>query len=74
MIKYLDKNFDEVVDITKGRVGEDSQYWLSSKKLFNDTGWKPEISIEEGIKETVDWVKQNMNNFENENLEFILRA
>tara|TARA_B110000027_G_scaffold131306_1_gene155393 strand:- start:10237 stop:11223 length:987 start_codon:yes stop_codon:yes gene_type:complete len=72
--KCLDKNFDEVVDITKGRVGEDSQYWLSSKKLFNDTGWKPEISIEEGIKETVDWVKQNMNNFENENLEFILRA
>tara|TARA_B100000780_G_scaffold278517_1_gene252284 strand:- start:76 stop:1062 length:987 start_codon:yes stop_codon:yes gene_type:complete len=72
--KCLDKNFDEVVDITKGRVGEDSQYWLSSKKLFNDTGWKPEISIEEGIKETVDWVQENMNNFENENLEFILRA
>ena len=72
--KCLDKNFDDVVDITEGRLGEDAQYWLSSKKLFNDTGWKPEISIEEGIKETVDWVKNNMNNFENENLEFILRA
>jgi dTDP-glucose 4,6-dehydratase len=72
--KCLDKNFDDVVNITKGRIGEDSQYWLSSKKLLKDTGWKPEISIEEGIKETVDWVKENMNNFENENLEFILRA
>jgi dTDP-glucose 4,6-dehydratase len=72
--KCLDKNFDDVVNITKGRTGEDAQYWLSSKKLFKDTGWKPEISIEEGIKETVDWVKKNMNNFENENLEFILRA
>jgi dTDP-glucose 4,6-dehydratase len=72
--KCLDKNFDDVVNITEGRLGEDAQYWLSSKKLFNDTGWKPEISIDEGIKETVDWVKNNMNNFKNENLEFQLRA
>ena len=72
--KCLDRNFDDVVNITEGRLGEDAQYWLSSKKLFNDTGWKPEISINEGIKETVDWVKDNMNNFKNENLKFQLRA
>ena len=28
----------------------------------------------EGIKETVDWVKNNMENFKNENLSFQLRA
>jgi dTDP-glucose 4,6-dehydratase len=72
--KCLDKNFEDVVKITEGRIGEDAQYWLSSKKLFDDTGWRPEISIGEGIKETVDWVKENMNNFENENLDFQLRA
>ena len=44
--------------LLKVELGEDAQYWLSSKKLFNDTGWKPEISIDEGIKETVDWVKE----------------
>ena len=74
VVKCLDRNFDDVVNITEGRLGEDAQYWLSSKKLFNDTGWKPEISIDEGIKETVDWVKDNMNNFKNENLKFQLRA
>ena len=72
--KYLNKNFDDVVNITEGRVGEDSQYWLNSEKLFKDTGWRPEISIDEGIKETVDWVKKNMKNFENESLNFQLRA
>ena len=56
--KYLDKNFEDVVTITEGRVGEDSQYWLNSEKLFKDTGWRPEISIDDGIKETVDWVKK----------------
>ena len=72
--KYLDKNFEDVVTITEGRVGEDSQYWLNSEKLFKDTGWRPEISIDDGIKETVDWVKKNMKNFENESLNFQLRA
>ena len=74
VVKCLGKDFDSSVNLTEGRIGEDSQYWLSSKKLFNDTGWKPEITIDQGIKETVDWVKENMNNFENENLNFQLRA
>ena len=74
VVKYLGKDFNDSVNLTEGRIGEDSQYWLSSKKLFNDTGWKPEITIDQGIKETVDWVKENMNNFENENLNFQLRA
>ena len=74
LAKYLDKNFEDVVTITEGRVGEDSQYWLNSEKLFKDTGWRPEISIDDGIKETVDWVKKNMKNFENESLNFQLRA
>ena len=50
------------------------QYWLNSDKLFKDTGWKPKITLEEGITETVNWVKNNINSFENENLNFNLRA
>ena len=74
VVKCLGKDFDSSVNLTEGRIGEDSQYWLSSEKLFKDTGWKPEITIDQGIKETVDWVKNNMSNFENVNLDFQLRA
>ena len=66
--------YEDVVEETKGRVGEDAQYWLDSKKLYDATGWKPEISIDEGVKETVEWVRKNLNKFENENLNFELRA
>ena len=72
--KILDKDFGKYVEITEGRVGEDKQYWLDSTKLFNDTGWRPKISLDEGIKETVDWVIENNNLFKNEKLEFVLRA
>ena len=72
--KQLGKDFDKCVDITEGRIGEDKQYWLDSTKLYNDTGWKAKISLEDGIDETVNWVKENLDKFDNENLSFNLRA
>ena len=72
--KILHKKFEDSVDITEGRVGEDKQYWLNSDKLFKDTGWRPKISLEEGITETVNWVKDNLKDFDNESLNFNLRA
>ena len=71
---YLGKDFKECVNITEGRVGEDKQYWLDSTKLYNDTGWQAKISLKEGISETVQWVEKNFEKFENENLDFNLRA
>ena len=70
----LGKNFDEFVITTEGRVGEDKQYWLDSSKLFKDTNWSPKITLEHGIEETVDWVKKNLDSFDDENLSFRLRA
>ena len=59
---------------TRHGLSEDKQYWLDSTKLYNDTGWKAKISLEDGIDETVNWVKENLNKFDNENLSFNLRA
>lgn len=70
----MGEKFSDCVEITEGRVGEDSQYWLDSSKIYQDTGWKPKISIEEGVKETVDWVEKNIDKFKNESLDFVLRA
>ena len=70
----LNKKFDDHVEITEGRVGEDSQYWLDSSKIYKDTGWKSKVSIKEGVEETVNWVKKNIEEFKKQNLDFILRA
>ena len=29
--------YEDVVEETKGRIGEDAQYWLDSKKLYDAT-------------------------------------
>ena len=71
---HLSLDFEKYVEVTEGRIGEDKQYWLDSKKIFNDTGWKPKMSLQEGVVETVDWVKKNFKDLDRENLNFTLRA
>lgn len=37
--------------------GEIKHQYLSSEKARNVLGWKPQYSLEEGLKETIDWYK-----------------
>lgn len=41
------------------RPGHDRRYLLNSSKLRNELGWKPLISTEQGVKETVLWYQAN---------------
>jgi dTDP-glucose 4,6-dehydratase len=42
------------------RPGHDRRYALDSKKIEAELGWKPEISLEDGIRRTVQWYKDNI--------------
>ena len=67
-------NFDDLVQITEAREGEDATYWLDSSKLYNETGWEAKISIEEGIQETREWIEKYNNELGESEFEFLLRA
>jgi dTDP-glucose 4,6-dehydratase len=49
-------SFEEIVEMAPERTGQDSTYWLDSSKL-KALGWKQEISLPEGIRMVLDWVK-----------------
>ena len=70
----LNKNFDDVVKITKGRKSEDQRYWVNSSKIKSKLGWKPVISIEDGIEDCIDWVERYQNELKLETTDFELRA
>ena len=53
----LDKS---VIEYVKDRPGHDRRYALDSAKL-KSLGWKCKIPFEKGIKETLDWYRQNEN-------------
>jgi dTDP-glucose 4,6-dehydratase len=41
------------------RPGHDRRYALDSAKIQTELGWKPEISLEDGIHQTIEWYKSN---------------
>jgi dTDP-glucose 4,6-dehydratase len=43
----------------KDRPGHDRRYALSCDKIGRELGWKPAISLEEGLRQTIDWYRTN---------------
>lgn len=41
------------------RPGHDRRYALTSAKLTSETGWKPAIDFEDGLRTTIDWYRAN---------------
>lgn len=50
---------DEAIEFVTDRPGHDFRYALSSEKIKQELGWKPEIHFEEGLTETIKWYKDN---------------
>jgi len=59
--ELCDKNFENVVNISRDRLGKDMTYLLDSKAIRDEFGWSDRINLDKGILETIEWVK---NNFE----------
>ena len=50
---------ESLLSYVKDRPGHDRRYALDCKKVEKELGWKPTISLEEGLRETIDWYKNN---------------
>jgi dTDP-glucose 4,6-dehydratase len=50
---------DSLKTIVPDRPGHDRRYLLDSSKLRRELAWEPEISWEEGLRETVEWYTAN---------------
>ena len=54
ILKLLDKQEDQL-QFGEKRPGEDLRYSLDTTKICNELGWKPKISFDEGLENTVNW-------------------
>lgn len=57
----LNVKFEDSVDIAEDRKGKDGAYLLDSSKLRETLDWKEQISLEEGIDQTIKWIKDNFD-------------
>lgn len=66
--------FEQLAEVSGDRLGQDGRYWLDSSAIKKDTGWEPQVTWQEGLKETVDWVKANLDELVHLSTDFRLRA
>ena len=50
---------EQLITYIKDRPGHDRRYAIDASKINKDLGWKPTVSFEEGLSQTIDWYLQN---------------
>ena len=66
LIKQMDEKLgnepgssDGLIAYVKDRPGHDRRYAIDASKINKELGWKPSVTFEEGLSETIDWYLNN---------------
>ncbi|MDM8536548.1 GDP-mannose 4,6-dehydratase [Desulfobacterales bacterium HSG17] len=70
----MDIDFNEYVQIAEERPGKDAAYLLDSSKAKKELGWKDKLSLDDGIKQVVSWVEENLNELLKQPLDYIHKS
>lgn len=58
ILNKLGKNFNDCVSLGPERMGKDTAYMLDSEKLRKTLKWEDVIALDEGIDDTITWMKK----------------
>ena len=50
---------EDLIEFVQDRQAHDRRYALDTGKIKHQLGWHPDISFDEGIRQTVQWYRQN---------------
>jgi dTDP-glucose 4,6-dehydratase len=50
---------EKLITYVKDRPGHDRRYAIDATKISKELGWKPSVTFEEGLSQTIDWYLQN---------------
>ena len=66
----LDVDFNAHTQVTDDRAGKDFAYLMSSKKAHSELQWSSQISLKEGILQTIEWAKENLDEINKLSLDY----
>lgn len=50
---------EQLITYVKDRPGHDLRYAIDASKINKELGWKPSVTFEEGLEQTIDWYLSN---------------
>ncbi len=58
LLKFLDKP-ESLITFVKDRPGHDRRYAIDAGKIMKSFGWKPSVTFDQGMEQTVKWYLDN---------------
>lgn len=50
---------EDLIEYVKDRPGHDRRYAIDSTKIETELGWKPRVTFEQGMRQTIEWFTKN---------------
>ncbi len=69
--RQLGASFDDCVEVTEGRLGQDAAYLLDWTKARAQLGFFPQRTVEDAIRETIAWIQQHLEVFRSLPAEYV---
>ncbi len=69
--EQMELSFEDNIEDVGERMGKDAAYLLDGTKARETLGWKDQISLEQGIDETIAWVKDNLEELKKQPFDYI---
>lgn len=54
-----DKPYAEQITYVRDRPGHDMRYAIDASRIENELGWRPSVTLEQGMRKTVQWYLDN---------------
>jgi dTDP-glucose 4,6-dehydratase len=71
--EMMNKNFADSTVVAEERLGQDAAYTIDSTKAHRKLSWEPVVSLDDGLREVVEWVQGNWELIRQENHEYVHR-
>ena len=55
----MDRPHSSLIIHVEDRPGHDARYAIDPARIRNELGWRPSVTVEEGLEKTVDWFLNN---------------
>ena len=52
-------SYSELITFVKDRPGHDARYAIDPSRIRDELGWRPSVTVEQGLEKTVQWYLDN---------------
>ena len=63
--RQMGAGFEDCVETTPARLAQDPAYLLDTAKALAEFGWQPKLTVADVIRETIGWMRKNLDRLRN---------